>query len=133
MRFTLSLVFTFLLSVFFSQKGQLTGRVLDKSSKELMSYVTVSIHDVFDTTLVIGGITDNSGKFKLDGFDVGKSYLFKCSFIGYSTVFKNLDFNFNKSIHLSDIIISTGNQLLEDVEVIADQPLVTYEIDKKSC
>lgn len=131
MRFTLSLVFTFLLSVFFSQKGQLTGRVLDESSKELMSYVTVSIHDLVDTSLIMGGITDNSGKFKLNGFDVGKSYLFKCSFIGYSTAFKNLDYSSKKSIHLPDIILSSGNQLLEDVEVVADQPLITYEIDKK--
>ena len=131
MRFFSTLLLSISLLNTFSQNGQLTGKIIDEFSNEIMTYVTVSLYHSKDTSLVTGGITDNSGKFKLNDFNTGKTYLFKCSFIGYNTVFKNLDFSTVKSIDLGDIFLSTGDKLLKDVEIISSQPAVTYEIDKK--
>ena len=115
----------------FAQKGQLTGRVVDKQSNQAMLYVTVSVHELVDTSLLTGGITDKEGRFKIDDVILGKSYLFKCSFIGYGTIYQTVDFTNNKSINLGEIILFLGNEMLEGVEVFADKPVVTYEIDKK--
>ena len=98
------LLTSFLLCLFivggFAQKGQLTGRVIDKQSNEAMLYVTVSLHELVDTSLLTGGITDKEGRFKIDDIILGKSYLFKCSFIGYGTIFQTVDFTTTKSINL---------------------------------
>jgi outer membrane receptor protein involved in Fe transport len=115
----------------FAQKGQISGRVIDEQSKEAMLYVTVSVHNLSDTSLVTGGITDGEGKFKLTDIPAGSSYLFKCSFIGYGTQFQTVDFTTQKSIELGDVVLAPGNKVLDGVDISADKPVVTYEIDKK--
>ena len=131
MRFT----YIFLICLFFNkniaQKSILTGKVLDETSNQPMSYVKVSIHNTKDSTLVNGGITDDSGEFKLDGFPLAKRYLLKCSFIGYQTIFKDLDFSNSNSIDLGDIFLTTRTKLLNDLEIISSPSTITYEIDKK--
>ena len=100
----------------FAQKGQLTGRVFDKQSNEAMLYVTASVHELVDTSLVTGGITDKEGRFKINDVILGKAYLFKCSFIGYGTIYQTVDFTKTKSINLGEIILFLGNEMLEGVE-----------------
>lgn len=115
----------------FAQKGQVVGKVKDKQSGDAMLYVTVSVHNTGDTSLVTGGITDTEGQFKLDDVPTGKKYLFKCSFIGYATQYLPLDFTASKVIDLGEVVLSPGNEVLDGVEVTVDKPVVTYEIDKK--
>ncbi|WP_258542110.1 TonB-dependent receptor domain-containing protein [Parvicella tangerina] len=114
-----------------AQKGQLSGRVMDKQSDEAMLYVTVSLHNLTDTSLVTGGITDMEGKFKITDVPVGDKYLFKCSFIGYGTQYIAVDFTNKKSIDLGDVVMAPGTNELDGVDVTVDRPTVTYEIDKK--
>lgn len=114
-----------------SQKGQLTGKVIDSQSKDAMLYVTVSVHEVSDSSLVTGGITDIEGVFNISDVPVGKKYLFKCSFIGYTTKFISIDFTNKKSVDLGEVVLSPGSEVLDGVDVTVDRPTVTYEIDKK--
>lgn len=115
----------------FAQKGGVTGKIVDKQSGEAMLYVTVSIHNMEDTSLVTGGITDVDGKFTINDVPLGKKYLFKCSFIGYATKYIDLDFKGAKSIDLGEVILAPGSEVLDGVDVTVDKPVVTYEIDKK--
>ena len=114
-----------------AQSFQLTGKTTDNQSSHSMSYVTVSIHNLTDTTLVTGGISDEKGLFNLSDIPDGKPYLFKASFIGYQTIFQKVDFSNTNFINLGEIKLSPTAELLDGVEVLADQPMVTYEIDKK--
>ena len=111
MRLLFSFLFTLIIIASFGQKGQLTGIVVDNKSKNPMSYVTVSIHDFKDTNLLTGGITNSEGIFKINDVVLGKSYLFKCSFIGYQTIFQKVDFSNNKSIHLNNVVLSPSNEI----------------------
>ncbi len=131
MRFIFILLACLICNKNIAQKSILNGRILDEVSKDLMSYVTVSIHNIDDSTLIKGVITDNSGKFKLEGFPLEKNYLLKCSFIGYQTFFKYLDFSNSNSIDLGDIFLSAKTKLLNDLEIISSTSTITYEIDKK--
>lgn len=115
----------------FAQRGHLMGRVVDEKSRQNMNYVTVSIHQLGDTSLVTGGITSEDGRFKLNDVPIGKTYLFKCTFIGYTNVYANVDFTLSKTIDLGDVVLSPANEVLDAVEVLADKPMITYEIDKK--
>ena len=115
----------------FAQRGHLMGRVVDEKSRQNMNYVTVSIHQFGDTSLVTGGITSEDGRFKLNDIPLGKTYLFKCTFIGYTNIYTNVDFTLSKTIDLGDVVLSPANEILDAVEVVADKPMITYEIDKK--
>ena len=133
MKFRLFIGFFFCLFSFtyVAQKGQIIGKVVDEKSNSPILYVTVSLHNYLDTSLIMGVITDLQGKFKIQNVVLNNSYLLKCSFIGYETYFKKIDFENEKSIYLGDIFISPSVELLKGVEVMADKPMVTYEIDKK--
>ena len=126
-----SIVCCLFFTISFSQKGQLTGKVMDQKSNSPMLYVTVSLHNNSDTSLINGVITDNQGKFKIEDITLGNTYLLKCSFIGYLTLYKRVYFDGEKSINLGEITIAPSVELLKGVEVRADKPMVTYEIDKK--
>ena len=104
---------------------------MDQKSNSPMLYVTVSLHNNSDTSLINGVITDNQGKFKIEDIILGNTYLLKCSFIGYLTLYKRVYFDGEKSINLGGITIAPSVELLKGVEVRADKPMVTYEIDKK--
>ena len=44
---------------------------------------------------------------------------------------KNIDFKNDKLMDLNEVVISPSAELLKGVEVRSDQPMVTFEIDKK--
>ena len=129
----LSLAILTFLSLFYcnAQNGQLSGVLLDKSSKGPISYVTVSIHNIKDSILVDGTITDKFGKFTLYDIPLGKQYLLICSFIGYNKIYRNVDFTSNKSINLGKIFLKTGNETLKDITINAYSNPISYEVDKK--
>ena len=108
MKFRLFIGFFFCLLSFtyVAQKGQIIGKVVDEKSNSPILYVTVSLHNYLDTSLIMGVITDLQGKFKIQNVVLNNSYLLKCSFIGYETYFKRIDFEDEKSIYLGDIFIS---------------------------
>ena len=130
-RLFISFLFSFICFFMVAQKGHLTGKIIDEKSNSPILYVTVSLHNYLDSSLISGVITDEQGKFKIQDIILNSSYILKCSFIGYKTYFKRIDFNNEKSIHLGDIFISPSIEMLKGVEIIADKPMVTYEIDKK--
>ena len=130
-RLLISFFFCFICLSMVAQKGHLIGKMIDEKSNSPILYVTVSLHNYLDSSLISGVITDEQGKFKIQDIILNSSYILKCSFIGYKTYFKRIDFNNEKSIHLGDIFISPSIEMLKGVEIIADKPMVTYEIDKK--
>ena len=57
--------------------------------------------------------------------------MLRVTFIGYETLFKNIDFKNDKLIDLKEVVIFPSAELLKGVEVRSDQTMVTFEIDKK--
>lgn len=112
--------------------GEITGRIIDSESKDAIEYVSIALYKAKDSSLVTGQITDVKGEFFLKQVPFGKYYL-KFSFIGYSTVVENdiLLTPSKKHIDFNNVVLAPDQELLGDVEVVVDRPLVTYEIDKK--
>ena len=130
-RLTLTIFFCLSFLVFFSQLGRVSGRVLDGNSKDPMAYVTVSVLKKTDSSLLNGSVTDVDGFFKIQNIDIGQQYLIKYSFIGYKYHFQAIDFKGAQNLSLNDVVMFSDNNLLKNVEVLADDPIITYEIDKK--
>lgn len=131
MKILVGLVLGLFACIALGQKGQLVGKVIDKQSNEPMLYVTVSVHDFSDSTLITGGITDANGTFIIKDVPLGAKYLFKTSFIGYETLFEQIDFTNVKLVDIGNVIMFPSAQVLDGVDIVADKPVVTYEIDKK--
>ena len=115
----------------FAQKGQVVGKVVDNQSNAPISYATISLLHLGDSSFLKGVISDEQGKFKIENIVLNQSYLLRISFIGYKTLFTNVDFKNNKLVDLKEVIIFPSAELLKGVEVRSDQPMVTFEIDKK--
>ena len=78
MKFRIFISLFFFWFSFTAQKGQLVGKVVDEKSNSSILYVTVSLHDYLDTSLISGVITDEQGKFKIQDIVINSSYLLKC-------------------------------------------------------
>ena len=115
----------------FAQKGQVIGKVVDNQSNASISYATISLLQLGDSSFLKGVISDEQGKFKIENIVLNQSYLLRVTFIGYKTLFKNIDFKNYKLVDLKEVVISPSAELLKGVEVRSDQPMVTFEIDKK--
>jgi outer membrane receptor protein involved in Fe transport len=113
-------------------KGVLTGFVVEQSTGTYMEYVHVVLYNEQDSSLVSGVITNDKGKFNIEEIPEGNYYL-KVQFIGYRSHFiKNIKITREKTIYnIGDIELKTGENELEEVQVVADKRHVEYKIDKK--
>ena len=131
MRRFLILVFFIVSITSIAQKGQVVGKVLDNQSNASISYATISLLHLGDSSFLKGVISDEQGDFKIENIVLNQSYLLRVTFIGYKTLFIEVDFKNNKLIDLKEVIIFPRVELLKGVEVRSDKPMVTFEIDKK--
>ena len=131
MRIFFVLIFCLVSSFSNAQKGEVIGRIVDNQSNSSISYATVSLLSPSDSSLLKGSISDDQGKFKIENIVLNQSYLLKVTFIGYKTLYIIIDFKSDKLIDLKEVVIFPSAELLKGVEVRSDQPMVTFEIDKK--
>lgn len=112
-----------------SQKFELVGKVIDELTKEPLPYATVSIFSMRDSTLIDGGITNESGKFKLS-LKKGM-YRVDISFISYIKEIKT-GINMTKgNVDLGVILLESDNKTLGEVEVVAERSQMEFKLDKK--
>lgn len=111
--------------------GSIFGNVVDAKSNQPVEYASLAIFSKKDSSLINGTITDNSGKFKLDGIKPGNYYL-SISFIGYETfTLNNITLASNEQKNVGTIKLQPSDQQLDEVEVTAKKNFVEYKIDKK--
>ena len=77
------------------------GTVIDKDSKSALTGATVI---AVETNPVIGSISDENGKFKLENVPLGR-YTIKATFIGYEDVV------------LSNIVLTSGKEIVLTLEM----------------
>ncbi|CAM1340488.1 TonB-dependent receptor domain-containing protein [Tenacibaculum amylolyticum] len=110
--------------------GKISGKVVDKVSKEPLPYVNIIVRDAANKVLT-GGITDEKGAFNVPNIPEGKS-LVEIQFIGYKTVKKEITVtNKNRNIKLGTIAIEEDSTTLEEVEVRAETSTVVQKVDRK--
>jgi outer membrane receptor protein involved in Fe transport len=126
------------LLIFFSfttlkaQGVTIKGVVVEAQSKMPLEYASVSVIKKFDSTIVVGTLTQTNGLFSLSISDTG-NYVLKIFSIGYETL--HLDFsnsNKKKQINLDTLRINMSSNVLNGVTVIGKQKPVTNKLDKQS-
>lgn len=111
-----------------NNKVKITGKVLEKMSKQPLEYATISIMLPNDTKVIAGGITNPKGEF-----DIAVSpgtYDIKVEFISFkSTEIKQK--NIQSDTNLGIVNLSEDAAQLNEVVIRAEKSTVEIKLDKK--
>ena len=126
----LSFIFTIIcVLTSFAQKNTITGYVIDSISKTPLAYSTVRIIEKKNSKLLIGALTDTSGKFVLQNIPFSE-YICVIDYLGYTQ--KKIPFVFDKDkkfIDFNHITLCPLSTNLQEV-VIKGEAKTTTKIDR---
>ena len=106
------------------------GRVYDKTNGHPMEYATVRACTLPDSTFVTGCITEPTGQFSLE-LEKGR-YVLEVQYMGYLKSYKNVTLDGTKNmVDVGKINLSPDQQVLNEVEVVAEQSTYEMTLDKR--
>ncbi|HXB11131.1 MAG TPA: TonB-dependent receptor [Bacteroidia bacterium] len=111
--------------------GKITGRVIDSTTGQPVSYASVSLAIQDNDKEINGATTDDKGVFKLTDIAEG-TYKVHVLFIGYQTRTK-INIVISKAqptVSLGDIKLPNTSSTLKTVTVQAEKSLIEVKIDK---
>lgn len=110
-------------------KANLSGKVIDSLTKEIVDYSTISLHPIEDSKKVNGTMADGNGNFVLDNIIPGK-YRISVNFIGYTErVFDNYSIKPGEN-NLGTIELSPSTMQLQAVQIQGEAPLIENKVDR---
>ncbi|WP_300665487.1 TonB-dependent receptor [Fluviicola sp.] len=117
----------------FAQSGNVTisGTIKGKADKTALPFVQVALKTEKDSTLVVGTITDEEGRFSLSPVKEGNYVLVVHSF-GYNTLKKSLYVGaLSDFLDLSVIELEETVQAIDEVVIVGQIEEVSDKMDKK--
>ena len=122
-------LFMGMLSVIAQNTNSVSGRVIDKQSKEAMEKSTLQLYQVTtarngvkDTTFISGTFSNDMGYFTFNSVKKG-NYLLKVSYLGYQELYQSLT-------KASGVPLSLGDIALEPDAIQIDEAVVTANVPK---
>ncbi len=111
-------------------KGTITGKILDKTSKQPLSYVNILLKTP-EGSIQTGGITTEQGTYHINNIPA-KKMVVEIQFIGYKTISKSVIFTSEKhQISLGTIFLEEDSTTLDEVEIRAETSTVVQKVDRK--
>ncbi|AUC85040.1 TonB-dependent receptor [Polaribacter sp. ALD11] len=110
--------------------GIITGKVIDKLTKQSLPYVNIVVRDL-NKKIITGGITNEKGIFEIKDLPKGKS-LVEVQYIGFKIISKKIDItDENKKINLGTLVLEDDNASLNEIVVRAETSTVVQKVDRK--
>ena len=106
----------------------ITGKVLDKDSKEPLEYATIVFFSKKENKIITGGITDIKGNFSIDV--ASGIYDITIEYISYKKI-TILNRKLISDEDLGNIDLQIDFEALGEVEIIAERTTVEIKLDKK--
>ena len=125
--FSLLLLLCALAATAQENENKITGRLIDKESKEPVEFVNIQLMKM-DSTYVGGAVTDSTGMFQLNVKEPGR-YLMRITSVGYVTQLKRLEMVKGNDLNLGTLTISTDAVMLKEATVTAQALKVTVVED----
>lgn len=112
--------------------GSISGAVIDSVSAEPLKFANVMLYDASAENLLTGTITDDKGKFTLKQVGPG-NYTVTVKFMGYNKkTISDIRVTPQKmDVDLGVIALTPAVIQASEVEVTAERPQITYQIDRK--
>jgi ferric enterobactin receptor len=118
------------LSAFSQSKGTISGKITDAATKQPVDYATISIYKSGSTSPFNGASSDTKGNFKVNNIADG-TYRVTVDFLGYQRqTIDNVKVANGANTSLGNIILSSAQTTLKDVNIVAKAPIVENHIDK---
>ncbi|RZK09859.1 MAG: carboxypeptidase-like regulatory domain-containing protein, partial [Flavobacterium sp.] len=114
-------LFIFIHSLLIAQVN-ISGKVVDGSNTQGIPFVNVSLLSVRDSSTLKGSTTDSTGEFQLLSVSTG-TYILLFSSIEYQRKYQTIaiEEDAQRTLQLTDIVLTATNQLLNEVNVRADK------------
>lgn len=115
-----------------AKKGSISGKIIEAGSSTPLEYANIAIYALPDSSLAGGGIADAAGRFMISDLEPG-SYLLDAKFIGFEhTKLNNITIaNKQMKVDLGTIELHPASENLAEVNVVAQENPIAYQIDKK--
>ncbi|AKD03019.1 hypothetical protein PKOR_07650 [Pontibacter korlensis] len=115
-----------------SGSGRVSGTLLEAGTSKPIGFANVVLLSAPDSSLVTGATTDIEGVFILERIPAGR-YVLRASMVGYPTKYvSGISVTPEKpQVALGNITMSASATQLGEVEVVAQQQIVDYELDKR--
>lgn len=111
--------------------GKIKGIVMDGELGGPLEFVTVQVKAKGSDKIVQGSVTGSDGNYMIGGLKKGE-YVVTFSYIGYEEVSKNISISSdNQILSLGELTLAEDANQLGEVEVVAKQPQMRFEIDRK--
>ncbi|RZJ36112.1 MAG: TonB-dependent receptor [Flavobacterium sp.] len=124
----LLLVFMSAIFTAHAQKGTLSGKVVDKTTGQPISYATVVLKQA--AKVATGVITDDNGLFEIKNIE-DQNYTVEIQFMGFKTYTAAADFTTKKNISLGTVALEEVPNKLNEVTIIAERSTIEQKIDRK--
>ena len=134
LQFVLSFLFLITSFLSFAQEGptsikvKITGKVVEKVSKQALEYATVTFIDPKNPKVIAGGITNPKGEFDIN--IIPGRYDIKIEFISFKPILIK-DRNLMEITNLGQIVLEEDASQLNEVVVRAEKSSVEIKLDKK--
>ena len=109
-------------------KIKITGKVIDKISKQSLEYAAVTFTNTKYAKGITGGITNPKGEFDVD--IVPGTYDIKVEFFSFKTILIK-DRKFTDAINIGEIALEEDATQLNEIVVRSDKSTVEIKLDKK--
>src|ERR1700730_15586084 len=122
--------FVFFISYSLHAQNSISGKIINSDSKPVPN-ANILLLNHFDSTLIKGLITNNSGMFSFQNIEDGK-YLISCSYIGFETIYLS-EINIsakNSPVDIGTITLKSEMVNLKTVTVVNKKPLFEQKIDR---
>jgi iron complex outermembrane recepter protein len=115
----------------FSQKGSISGNVIDGTTKQSVDFAVVALLSAKDSSSITGSMTEPGGKFAFKNLNIG-NYILRITFIGYDKKFINVSLSASKpDVVLSNTTLDVSSVNLKTVTITGEKPMIENKIDRK--
>jgi len=111
------------------EEAAVAGRVLDSATRQPVAFATITV--LRDGTAVGGELTDEAGRFVLEGLGRG-SYVVHVGFVGYLTAETPLLVGErNDNYDLGDLVLDRAEGVTDEVIVTAQRQVLEADLDRR--
>ena len=125
------LIFSLIINSFasFTQNATVTGNIRNSETNETLPYANVTVHDPGDSSIVAGKSANADGTYVIN-LSYG-TYLFKYSYIGFSTFWSKPQTIEKEKVSLPQIHLKSDSRMLQEAVIESEQNEMTMTLEKK--
>jgi Outer membrane protein beta-barrel family len=113
-----------------SNKGIITGKIIDSASRQALKFATITVFQASDTAMITYRLSDLDGAFKVSGIPLQLPCRVLVSFSGYHTYRHTFTLTEqNNKLDLGEIVLVGDPRAMDEVIVYAERPPITVRKD----